>query len=263
MKASDVVVEFATKYLIHTNAWEDAVAAGARSITFSGMTPEIMVRCIGKVDHVKMRELGDVLVELTQASNKIEITSPAGTNLVCELGNRPVYHNHGFISQSGEQSILGGQVSYCPIEESTNGTLVFDGALWPPEEIGLLDAPITLTIERGRIVEVEGGREARTFEKWLYSFNDPNMFMLAHYSYGFNPGARLMGYIIEDERIFGGVELGFGSQRPKFQGTVGPAASHTDGIVLNPTVILDGTVIEKDGEYVHPKLVALANSMRD
>ena len=77
MKASDVVLEFATKYLIHTKAWEDAVVAGARSITLSGMTPDMMIRVIGRVDPVKMRELGDTLVELTSASNKIEIISPA------------------------------------------------------------------------------------------------------------------------------------------------------------------------------------------
>jgi len=60
MKASDVVLEFATKYLIHTEAWDDAVTAGARSLTLSGMTPDMMIRCIGRVNHVKTRELGDI-----------------------------------------------------------------------------------------------------------------------------------------------------------------------------------------------------------
>jgi len=263
MKASDVVVEFAKRPAFWSKAWDTALEAGSRNICLTGMTTNMMIRCIGKVDQIKMAELGDILLELTKASNKMEITSPAGTNLVCELGTRPVYHNSGIISKPGESTFLGGQVSWAPIEESINGTLVFDGAISPPQEIRLIDTPIKLTIERGRIMKIEGGSEARTLEEWLKSFNDPNMFMLAHYAYGFNPGARLTGDILEDERIFGGVEMGFGTQRAKFKGTIGTAPGHTDGIVVNPTVILDGTVMEKDGKYVHPKLAAIAKELTD
>ncbi|GAI65023.1 unnamed protein product, partial [marine sediment metagenome] len=36
---------------------------------------------------------------------------------------------------------------------------------------------------------------------WLNSFNDPGMLGLAHASWGFNPGAKLTGDIVEDERV--------------------------------------------------------------
>lgn len=261
MLASDVVVEFAKRPAFWSKAWDKSLEAGSRNICLTGMTPDMMIRCIGKVDQLKMRELGDTLLELTKTSNKMKIISPGGTNLVCELGGRPVYHNSGIISKPGESSFLGGQVSWAPIEESINGILVFDGAISPPEEIRLIETPIKLTLEHGRITKIEGGSEARILETWLKSFNDPKMFQLAHYAYGFNPGARLTGDILEDERVFGGVEMGFGTQRAKFEGTIGSASGHTDGIVLNPTVILDGTAIETEGEYVHPKLAALAKAL--
>lgn len=39
------------------------------------------------------------------------------------------------------------------------------------------------------------------------------MFRLAHYSIGFNPGVtKPTGRIVEDERLFGCIEMGIGSQ---------------------------------------------------
>ena len=140
--------------------------------------------------------------------------------------------------------------------------MVFDGSLWPPEELGLLKMPMVFEIEEGEVKNIKGDNEAKVLEKWLRSFDDPNMFKIAHFSYGFNPGARLSGTILEDERIFGCVEMGIGSQRPRFKGTVGSAKAHTDGVMLNPTVILDGEVIEKEGKFIHPKLAKIADVLQ-
>ena len=45
--------------------------------------------------------------------------------------------------------------------------------------------------------------------------NDPNMFRLAHVSYGFNPGAKLTGNMVEDERIWECTEWGIGYVGPR------------------------------------------------
>ena len=55
---------------------------------------------------------------------------------------------------------------------------------------------------------------------------------------------------MEDERIFGSVEWGLGSQGKSLGGAYWDAAAHTDGIVLNPTVYYDGKVFEKDGVFL-------------
>jgi leucyl aminopeptidase (aminopeptidase T) len=152
--------------------------------------------------------------------------------------------------------MLAGQVSWCPVEETINGKLVFDGALWPPAELGKLHQPVELTIEKGAITKVEGGPEAKTFEQWLRAFNDPTMYWIAHFSLGFNPGVtKVSGRIVEDERIFGCIELGIGSQGAQIMGKTWSSASHTDGVILNPTILLDGVAMEKDGVYQLPALI--------
>ena len=108
-------------------------------------------------------------------------------------------------------------------------SLAFDGALWPPLELGKLSNPVKLEIKEGRVTKIEGGAEADIFADWLKSFNDPNICRIAHYSLGFNPGViRPTGRIVEDERVFGGID-GIGSQGAAIMGECWNAASHTDG----------------------------------
>ena len=88
------------------------------------------------------------------------------------------------------------------------------------------------------------------------------MYWLAHVSQGFNPGVlEPTGRIEEDERIFGCVECGLGTQGEGLGGKAWVAASHTDGITLNPSIFLDGEAIEEDGFYVHPTLVKLCREL--
>lgn len=254
MAAADVVIELAERYIIHTQAYLKALRS-ARILCLSGLRCATMKRCIADVNYPKMLEFGDTLVEVLRQGRRMEIKTPAGTDIICEIGGRLVEHNAGRIFKAGEESFLGGQVSWYPTKDSINGVLVLDGVVWPPADLGLLREPVELTVEKGEITAIKGGREARRLRDWLTSFSDPKMFMLAHFSYGFNPGATLTKDILEAERVFGCIEVGIGSQVPSFE--VGLASAHTDGVMLSPTVQLDGETIEVDGHFVHPRLQPL------
>jgi len=116
-------------------------------------------------------------------------------------------------------------------------------------------------LKNGAITEVKGSVEAKIFEQWLAHFNDPNMYRIAHYSLGFNPGVtQPTGRIVEDERVFGCIEMGIGSQGAQIMGKTWSAASHTDGVVFNPTILLDGVAMEKEGIY---QLESLREVCRD
>jgi len=116
---------------------------------------------------------------------------------------------------------------------------------------------VKLKLEKGIIKEVLGGREADIYRKWLASFNHPNMYNLAHYQYGFNPGARLSYQVGESERVYGCHDFGIGSS------VFGaPAPAHSDGVVQRPTIWLDEELIEKDGEFVHPELAEIEKELR-
>jgi len=255
MKASDVVISFPLMYIIHTEAYINALKSGTRVLELTGMDPDMMIRLIGRVDYEAMCELGEKLRVLTARARKVRIETAKGTKLEFENDpNRPVYHNDGILREKGVYKPLGGQISWAPIEETINGVLVADGFIWPPDELGVLKSEVKLEIRNGRIVRISGGKEAEIFRKWLESFNDEKMFYVAHASWGFHPNAKLRGIPLEDERVYAGIEFGFGSQSPKFKGSVGIASAHTDVSVLNPTIYFDGEVVARGGRFVHPEL---------
>jgi 2,5-dihydroxypyridine 5,6-dioxygenase len=138
-----------------------------------------------------------------------------------------------------------------------NGVIVFDGSIVPPIK-GLLKEPVRLLIQNGNVEKIEGGKEAVDYETWLRNFNHPRMLKLAHVCYGFNPGARLSGNILEDERVWGSTEWGLGQVGSmSIPGGIS-APSHTDGICLDSSVWLDGNQILDRGKVVDPELITLA-----
>lgn len=262
VRVADVWIEFTLQYILYSSAHRAAIDAGCRYTCVPAMDVDMLLRTIGWVDFPKMLALGEKLTEVFSGTDKITMKSDAGTDITGTMKGRRVKHQGKLADKKGETVTLAGQVTFMPIEESLNGTIVFDGSIWPPDEIGMLREPVTLTVEEGVIRKIDGGREARLMENFLRSLNDPNMFCLAHYSLGLNPGVRkLTGRIVEDERLFGCITIGMGSQGPNHGGKGIRAAGHVDGIVTRPTFILDGKTVEQDGKYTHPGLAAICKDL--
>jgi len=262
LKNSDVWIEFNKSWLLYSTPWDNVMRENrVRYICLVGMDKDMLIRNIGRVDAKAVLQFQRALGEVTKRTRKMHLTTPAGTDLRFENDpDRPIFME-GDVNGPGDYMLFG-QVDWAPIEESINGTLVFDGSVWPPAELGLLKEPIFMDVEEGKVKKIYGGEEAKIFERWLKSFEDPNMFNIAHISYGCNPGAKLTGNILEDERIWGAVEWGLGNQAESFKGKFGAAKSHTDGICLNPTLTGDGEKIIENGEYVHPELVELVKRIK-
>lgn len=268
LKETDIWIEYNNEWLLYSTPFDDAVAANAklRYICLVGMNADLMIRNIGRV---RNKELGAFLrkaEEITKNAKTMRITTPAGCDLTFEnMPGRDFYTSDGMVGP-GEFRMMGGQISWAPKLETINGTLVFDGSMNPPS--GLLRDKIVCTIEKGKIMKIEGGAEATALKDYLSSFNDERMFYLAHASYGFGPGAKLTGDVVEDERVWGSTEWGIGNVGPQLVSDIPggiPAASHTDGICMCSTVYLDGELFVKDGEVVGPtpEVVELARIARE
>jgi leucyl aminopeptidase (aminopeptidase T) len=257
LTAADVWIEFAVTYILYSDAHREAIASGCRYICLPGMDVDMMVRTIGQVNYPLLEKMAGALYELSHLAQEIHITSPAGTDLVVQPDPDapPTFTQMGAGEGGGYSQMLAGQSWFEELADTFHGTLVFDGALWPPAELGLLTNPVSITINKGRVERIDGGSEARTFRRWLEGFGDPLMNLVDHACFGFNPGVtRLTGRILEDERLFGCMQFGIGRTRMG-------APSHTDGIVTSPSVWADEVQLEDEGTYVHPRLVELCREM--
>ncbi len=259
---SDVWIELNGKWLLYSSVYEEAMKRKrTRYMCLVGMNRDMAVRCIGNVDVPGVLEFQRVLQRITKGVRSMHYTTPAGSDVTFENDpGRPVLVE-GDVSGPGEYMLLG-QVDWAPIEGTINGTIVYDGSVNPPDELGLLKEPVKLEVRNGRVERVHGSRSAGTYERWLRSLNDENMFVPAHISYGCNPGAKLTGNVLEDERIWGVLEWGLGNQSETFGAQNTRAISHSDGITLKPTLEGDSQLIIKAGKYVHPDLTAAARAAK-
>ncbi len=259
---ADAWVEFNNQWLLYSTPYNVAMRENKRlrHLNLVGMNPDMMVRCIGRIDFPSLQQFQEAFSTMLNETEHVRITTPAGEDL--EFHHKPgipIRCRMGYAHQPGSE-MLAGQISSTPDFDTINGTLVFDGSLVPP--CGKLEEPIRLTIEAGTIVEIDGGVQAREFEAWVNGFNHPQMRRLAHLSYGVNPGAKLTGDIVEDERVWGSTEWGIGSVPGTIVPPDGfPGPSHTDGICLNSSVWLDGKLVMSEGEFIEPQLVELAKQV--
>ncbi len=269
IKACDAWLEFNAKYIFYSATY-DAIMADPnnrpRYMNQNDVNAAQFVRNIGRTDNVLLNKFIVAMEKVSREGRHFHITSEAGMDI--EFDNEPgraFVTADGFV-RKGEIKMFPGQISWAPNFESINGTIVVDASISPP--LGLIREPITFKIEKGVTTSITGGTEARQMEKWLGDFNDPLMFKIAHLSYGFGPNAELHGYVVEDERIWGCIEWGWGnvggiltSDIPNGVGI--PGASHTDGMCLNASVWIDGVQVLDKGVVVGPtpEIVQLARDL--
>ena len=262
LKATDAWAEFNNKYLLYSTPFEIAERENKRLryLNLSGMNVDILVRTIGRVDMQALGEFQGKLADMLRAARKIRLTSPAGEDVEMEFDPRaPVVNDVGFADTPGPH-FLSGQLT-AGYSSSINGVIVFDGSVVPP--IGLVKEPVRLHVRDGTVEKIEGGNDALALDAWLKGFNDPSMFRMAHLSFGLNPGAKLTGNIVEDERVWGSTEWGLGYVGPDLTRDGKPisAPSHTDGTCLNTSVWFDGEQVFDKGRVVQRQLAELARNL--
>jgi leucyl aminopeptidase (aminopeptidase T) len=259
--AADMVIEFAVAYLVHSAMWHKARQKGIELKCLTGMNADMMVRCINPNIYDKMQEFGEVYSEVVmRGKKKGRVTNRAGTDFTFkfytpkELEER--MRARGVVPGKPRRGgMLGGQGSLNANPKTLNGIIVFDGAIWPPSEVGALRKPIEMKVKDGKVEVVSDHQEARIVKNWFAHFHDSDAYSILHVSTGYNPGVkRVSGDIVEDERVFGCVEVGIGLGSPELP-------CHTDGIILNPSVWIDDELIEDAGVFVEPKLKKLAKEL--
>ena len=255
LKVAQAWIEFAPPYLLHGPAHWDAVKAGCRFLCMTAMDVDGIIRTVGQQDHVLLAELENKLRALSQAGKTVRITTPEGTNLVMQVAEATSQATPKAATGMGFLQFPPGASGFNHKLDTVEGTLVFDGAIYPPKGIGVLKSPVVMEVTGGFVRSVKGGAQARLYKRWLTSWKNPLMFQIAHVSYGCNPGIRrCSGRSAEDARVFGSLDIGLGI-------TLKGAPTHSDGVVLSPTLWVDDVMLEEEGEYVHPELVAICNKL--
>ena len=262
LKGADAWVEFNNQWLLYSTVHTVAMAENEklRYLNLVGMNADMMVRCIGRVDHPTLKTFLHESAGMITTARQIRFASPAGTDLTFENvpGRAPLIRD-GYANKPGT-FMMSGMIAWSPALETIHGKLVFDGSIVPP--CGKLEEPVCLQIQAGEIVDIDGGSQARDFATYLDSFNHPQMKRLAHAAVGFGPGAKTTGDIVEDERVWGCTEWGMGHIGKYLLPPDGVSApSHSDAQSLSSSIWLDGEPFTEKGQVLEPGLRKLAKML--
>lgn len=155
--------------------------------------------------------------------------------------NRPAGKLYYYLYPTGEFNVA-------PIEGAASGKLVIDLTM---HHLGLLGSPIELTVEKGRVVRIEGGADARILRDFLETYGDENAYMCpAEASVGVNAKAVVRGIQREDKNIMGTMHFGLGTN-VDVGGSI-MSKIHMDGVILEPTLFVDGVKRIEDGRFLVP-----------
>lgn len=247
MRAADAVMMLTTYTLAPSRARAEAQYAGARILSLGGYSYDTLLSDALKADFLAQRPVvEEVALRLTQADSA-SVMSREGTDITLELGNREAHALHNICHKPGTMGSPPDIEAYiAPLEDVCDGIVVIDGAVNLPE-FGLIQEPIKLTIEEGRVRGIDGGDEAVRFRGLLESYDDPEMYRFGELGIGLNPRARLVGDPLIDEGVLGTAHIALGLNYT-YGGVIRDARTHIDCVFRYPTIELDGEPILVDGQ---------------
>jgi len=245
MKAVDVLVCPTSYSLTHTEARRAATKAGVRAATMPGITEECMKRTL-TADYDKIAALSEKVAKVLSSGAHARVSSPAGTDIEFSIRGRTAMADTGLVHKPGDMSNLpAGEAFLAPVEGTAEGVVVFEAAVAGLGKLG--GERIRIRVERGYAVEITGSAQARTLDEMLESHGQ-DAYNIAELGIGTNDRAVISGKILEDEKILGTVHLALGDNK-SMGGKVG-VSSHLDGLILKPSVWIDGERIMEHGKLL-------------
>ena len=246
MMKSDVVVAPTSKSLTHTGARRKACSEGARFATMPGILRDTMIRCLN-ADYYAIADRTKKLTEILTNAKMARVTTESGTDITLPLDGIDAIASTGLIHESGSFGNLpSGEAYMMPAEGGSEGVFIVDGSM---AGIGDLagKTPITIKVEKGLATEITGGPEADLLKEKLGAVGEM-AFNVAELGVGTNDAARIIGSILEDEKVMGTIHIALGNNM-SMGGTV-DVPIHLDGIIKDPSLELDGKMIMEKGELL-------------
>jgi Leucyl aminopeptidase (aminopeptidase T) len=236
MRSVDVVIAPTTMSLTHTRARKQANDAGVRTASMPGVTEQMMVEGGLTANPREVMEHTRRLAETFKGASEIRLVSELGTDISFEVDTSKWNLDVGCCRQKGcSTNLPAGEVYTAP--ENCKGTVVIDGSMAGLE---LLKNPLKIRVEEGLAVDVQGDR-AKELLKIINPLGDVAR-NIAELGIGTNPRARMIGVVLEDEKVRGTAHIALGDNST-IGGTV-VAGVHLDAIIRKPRVFADGHEID-------------------
>lgn len=268
MLEADVNVLLASTSMLHSPASMASMVKDIPTICMDGMvTLEMFQRGAATADYYEIACLKHYVAKnvFGEGAKEARVTSDYGTDLVYGIEGRifvpPLrgddwdpFKAYKRTEEGREGSPMytclfpSGEFNVPPLEGQAEGTFVIDTTM---HHLGRVHDPIEMIIRSGRIADIRGGADAKRLRDHLDRYGDDNAYMFpTEASVGINRQGMVVGSQREDKNIFGAMHFGLGTNSD-VGGTI-ESNLHMDGVVLQPTLYVDGEKRIDRGEFLVP-----------
>jgi len=223
-----------------------------------GITPEIMADGMCS-DYVEIQRISKLVYEKVKDARTIRVQTGKGCDITGRFSpDLKWVISDGNILPGKFKNLPDGEVFTAP--ETVDGVLVVDGCLgdYFTERYGsLAGTPVTIQIEDGRAIRASLKCENEALRQDLDAYlfeTDGNSNRVGEFAIGTNTGlTKLIYNLLQDEK-FPGVHVAFGYPYPSKTGATWESKAHVDGVLVAPTITVDGDVLMEKGEFCFESL---------
>jgi hypothetical protein len=210
-----------------------------------GLTREMFTTgalAMTEADYKRMNKLKDRILVACKGVEKVEITTPAGTNLRMNVKGREFFTDIKVDWKTMKwMNLPVGEVMSGPHEDSLEGVLVCTHSIGG---IGRLKHPASVTVKKGRAVNVEA--DPAVLKKIDQALDTDKMSRyVGEFAMGINHRARLVEEFLESEKTVGTSHIAFGHNED-FPGGKNNSRNHMDFLMLKPTI----KMFKKGGNFL-------------
>lgn len=195
------------------------------------------------LDYGRLREAMKPLEEILRSGREIRLKGE-GTDI------RFGIEGQNWISCHGTHNIPDGELFSSPVLDSVNGTITYAPSVYQGKPF----ERVTLHVKDGVVADYDASDKAALRD---ILDTDEGARRFGEFSFGTNPVINQPMYdILFDEKIWGSNHLTLGQDYEE-AANGNRSAIHWDLVCIGADVELDGLLIRKGREFIHPRLVGL------
>jgi len=196
------------------------------------ITKSMMIEGPMNIDYEKMRLTADKLIKNFENAKEVHVTAPGGTDIIMDIEDRAFSTDVRVVRHPYFANLPCGEIWCGPIESSANGIIVCDGSIG---DLGKVKKPLKISVENGKMIKLES-KDQKLVEKVDKLTNiDEEAKIIGELGIGLNPGAKLSGILLEDEKALNTAHIAFGNNE-EMKGGQNKSKTHRDFLFYKPTM---------------------------
>ncbi len=218
-----------------------------------GITPQIMADGMCS-DYREIQRISKLVYEKVKDARTIRVVTDRGSDFTAEFSPELKWTvSDGDITPGHWKNLPDGEVFTSPV--TLNGQVVIDGCLgdfFAEKYASLEDTPIRIKVKDGRAqresLQCDNEDLRKEFAQYVFE-TDENSSRVGEFAIGTNTGLTHLIYNLLQDEKFPGIHIAFGSPLPGHTGAKWDSKAHVDGVLIKPTIYVDGVPIMTKGEF--------------